>query len=196
MEVSDDGRAARTVLATMAKPGISSPGSPAIPPGGIRMPPSTSPSIAGCTLVVLASDNVYLYETTDKHVPVVRMLDPNANLRAQDRMRTIVLRPDLIMPGLDLEVSTHFPKVASNGVRIQSEVGSIKDDGGALAAAFTESTTLGSVTPEPEVRSADSRQRTSPDRSCLTAYTNQGKLLHGPSIRTSYSCRIRGAVTT
>ncbi len=39
--------------------------------------------------VVLASDNVYLYENLDKHVPIAATLDPQSNLKAQDRMRQI-----------------------------------------------------------------------------------------------------------
>ena len=37
--------------------------------------------------VVLASDNMYLYENLEKHVPIAATLDAASNLRAQDRMK-------------------------------------------------------------------------------------------------------------
>ena len=35
--------------------------------------------------VVLASDNMYLYENLEKHVPIAATLDAVSNLHAQDR---------------------------------------------------------------------------------------------------------------
>lgn len=67
---------------------------------------------------VLASDNMYLYENLDKHIPIAQTFDREANLRAQDRMKTIAGRPDLIIPGHDPAVLTRFPKVAEGVVRI------------------------------------------------------------------------------
>ncbi|MGH9637723.1 MAG: N-acyl homoserine lactonase family protein, partial [Candidatus Angelobacter sp.] len=37
--------------------------------------------------VILASDNMYLYENLEKHVPIAQTLDAASNLRAQDRMK-------------------------------------------------------------------------------------------------------------
>ncbi len=68
--------------------------------------------------VVLASDNMYLYENLEKHAPVAQTLDRHSNLRAQDRMKTIASRPELIVPGHDPAVLTRFPKVAQGVVRI------------------------------------------------------------------------------
>src|SRR5205807_9953407 len=51
--------------------------------------------------VVLASDNLYLYENLDKHVPIAATLDSDSNLRAQDRMKEIAASPKLIIPGHD-----------------------------------------------------------------------------------------------
>lgn len=68
--------------------------------------------------VVLASDNMYLYENLEKHAPIAQTLDAASNLRAQDRMKTLAAKPDLIIPGHDPAVMTKFPKVAEGVVRI------------------------------------------------------------------------------
>ncbi len=68
--------------------------------------------------VVLASDNMYLYENLDKHVPIAQTFDRDSNLRAQDRMKTIAGKPELIIPGHDPAVMTRFPKVVEGVVRI------------------------------------------------------------------------------
>jgi glyoxylase-like metal-dependent hydrolase (beta-lactamase superfamily II) len=68
--------------------------------------------------VVLASDNMYLYENLDKHVPIAATLDADSNLRAQDRMKQIAANPKLIIPGHDPAVFERFPKVAERVVRI------------------------------------------------------------------------------
>jgi glyoxylase-like metal-dependent hydrolase (beta-lactamase superfamily II) len=69
--------------------------------------------------VVLASDNMYLYENLDKHVPIAATLDADSNLRAQDRMKQIAANPKLIIPGHDPAVFERFPKVAERVVRIE-----------------------------------------------------------------------------
>src|SRR5205807_4935708 len=51
--------------------------------------------------VVLASDNVYLYENLDTHQPISQTLDAALNLRAQDRMRSLTSSARLIVPGHD-----------------------------------------------------------------------------------------------
>ena len=60
-------------------------------------------------IVVLASDNMYLYENLEKHVPIAATLDADSNLRAQDRMRQLAASPNLIIPGHDPAVMTNFP---------------------------------------------------------------------------------------
>ena len=62
--------------------------------------------------VVLASDNMYLYENLEKHVPIAATLDAASNLRAQDRMKQIAARPGLIIPGHDPAVFAKFPNIA------------------------------------------------------------------------------------
>ena len=68
--------------------------------------------------VVLASDNIYLYENIEKHAPIAQTLDAQSNLRAQDRMKQIASEPDLIVPGHDPAELQRFPKVAGGVVRI------------------------------------------------------------------------------
>src|SRR5262249_46547832 len=53
--------------------------------------------VAGGT-VVLTSDNVYLYENIEKHVPIAQTLDRDSNLKAQDRVKTLASGPDFIVP--------------------------------------------------------------------------------------------------
>ena len=69
--------------------------------------------------VVLASDNMYLYENLEKHVPIAATLDAVSNLRAQDRMKQIATNAKLIVPGHDPAVMTKFPALAPGVVRIQ-----------------------------------------------------------------------------
>lgn len=70
-------------------------------------------------IVVLASDNMYLYENLEKHVPIAQTLDPASNLRAQDRMKQLAANPGLIVPGHDPEVFTKFPNVAPGIAKIE-----------------------------------------------------------------------------
>ena len=68
--------------------------------------------------VVLASDNMYLYENLEKHVPIAATLDAESNLRAHDRMKQIAGDPARIIPGHDPAVMTRFPQMAPGVVRI------------------------------------------------------------------------------
>ncbi len=69
--------------------------------------------------VVLASDNMYLYENLDKHVPIAQTLDAASNLRAQDRMKQLAAKPNLIIPGHDPAEFERFPRVNDRAVRIE-----------------------------------------------------------------------------
>jgi glyoxylase-like metal-dependent hydrolase (beta-lactamase superfamily II) len=69
--------------------------------------------------VVLASDNLYLYENLEKHVPIAATLDAASNLRAQDRMKQLAADVKLIVPGHDPAVMTRFREVQAGVVRIQ-----------------------------------------------------------------------------
>jgi glyoxylase-like metal-dependent hydrolase (beta-lactamase superfamily II) len=69
--------------------------------------------------VVLASDNMYLYENLDKHLPIAQTLDAASNLHAQDRMRKLASEPRLIVPGHDPAEFERFPSVAPGVVEIR-----------------------------------------------------------------------------
>jgi len=69
--------------------------------------------------VVLASDNMYLYENLEKHAPIAATLDAASNLRAQDRMRQLAAKPELIIPGHDPAVLTRFTGPLPGIVRIR-----------------------------------------------------------------------------
>jgi glyoxylase-like metal-dependent hydrolase (beta-lactamase superfamily II) len=69
--------------------------------------------------VILASDNMYLYENMEKHVPISQTLDAVSNLRAQDRMKQLAASPRLIVPGHDPAVFEKFAKVSERVVRIE-----------------------------------------------------------------------------
>jgi len=68
---------------------------------------------------VIASDNLYLYENLDHHVPIAQTLDPASNLAAQDRMRMIASTPRLIVPGHDPAVFQRFHGDRRGAVRIE-----------------------------------------------------------------------------
>ncbi len=68
--------------------------------------------------VVLASDNMYLYENLAAHVPIAQTLDAASNLRTQDRMRLLAASPALVVPGHDMDVFKRFPRVGERIVRI------------------------------------------------------------------------------
>ena len=67
---------------------------------------------------VLASDNAYLYENLDSHKAIAQTLDADANLRAQDRMRSLASTLQLIVPGHDPAVFDRFKRISDRIVRI------------------------------------------------------------------------------
>jgi len=69
--------------------------------------------------VVIASDNMYLYENLASHAPIAQTFDADSNLRAQDRMKQIASRLDLIVPGHDPEVFVKFPKPGNGVAKIE-----------------------------------------------------------------------------
>jgi glyoxylase-like metal-dependent hydrolase (beta-lactamase superfamily II) len=69
--------------------------------------------------VVVASDNVYLYENLERHVPIAQTLDAASNLATQDRMMKIASNPRLIVPGHDPAVFERFPSPGHGVARIQ-----------------------------------------------------------------------------
>ena len=73
---------------------------------------------AGST-VVLASDNVYLYENLDTHKPIAQTLDADSNLRTQDRMRSLASALKLVVPDHDPAVFDRFPHISDRIVKIE-----------------------------------------------------------------------------
>ena len=69
--------------------------------------------------VVLASDNMYLYENLDTHKPIAQTLDAVSNLRTQDRMKSLASDPRFLIPGHDPAVFEKFEKVSDRIVRIE-----------------------------------------------------------------------------
>ena len=69
--------------------------------------------------VVIASDNAYLYENLERHLPIAQTLDAQSNLEAQRRMATLAADPRLIVPGHDPAVLTRFEEIAPGVVRIR-----------------------------------------------------------------------------
>jgi glyoxylase-like metal-dependent hydrolase (beta-lactamase superfamily II) len=70
-------------------------------------------------IVILASDNMYLYENLEKHTPIAATLDRESNLRAQDRMKRLAASPRLIVPGHDPAVMKNFPNPAPGVAKIE-----------------------------------------------------------------------------
>jgi len=69
--------------------------------------------------VVIASDNLYLYENLERRAAIAQTLDSASNLRAQERMRSIASHVRLIVPGHDPAVFTRFRTPGSGVARIK-----------------------------------------------------------------------------
>jgi len=69
--------------------------------------------------VVLASDNIYLYENLEKHLPLGLTGDQAADLRVQERVLRLASSPRLIVPGHDPAVFELFPKPGGGVARIE-----------------------------------------------------------------------------
>ncbi len=70
-------------------------------------------------IVVLASDNIYLYENLEKHLPLGLTLDQAADLRVQERVIRLASSPRLIIPGHDPAVFERFPEPGNGVARIR-----------------------------------------------------------------------------
>ena len=70
-------------------------------------------------VVVIASDNAYLYENLEQRRPITQTLDSLSNLRAQDRMHRLASARSLVVPGHDPGVFTRFPTPVSGVARIR-----------------------------------------------------------------------------
>src|SRR6266851_1037832 len=70
-------------------------------------------------IVVLASDNMYLYENMEKHAASAATLDADSNLRAQDRMKQLAASERFVIPGHDPAVMEKFAGKGAGVVKIQ-----------------------------------------------------------------------------
>lgn len=77
----------------------------------------TVPTRSG--LVVLASDNAYLYQNLERPAAIAQTLDATANLAAIARMLTLASAPRLVVPGHDPAVFDRFPKPGRGVARIE-----------------------------------------------------------------------------
>jgi glyoxylase-like metal-dependent hydrolase (beta-lactamase superfamily II) len=68
-------------------------------------------------VVILASDNAYLYENLEKKLPIAQTLDAASNLAAQARMFQLAASPKFVIPGHDPAVFERFP-TPGNGVAL------------------------------------------------------------------------------
>lgn len=66
--------------------------------------------------IVLASDNLYLYENLEKHAPIAQTFDAKSNLAAQEKMKAL---GKIIVPGHDPAVMTKFSLVRERVVAIK-----------------------------------------------------------------------------
>src|SRR5215475_10801606 len=70
-------------------------------------------------VVVVASDNLYLYENLEKRAAIAQTLDADSNLKAQERMKSLASDARLIVPGHDPLVFTRFPKPGGGVAKIE-----------------------------------------------------------------------------
>jgi glyoxylase-like metal-dependent hydrolase (beta-lactamase superfamily II) len=70
-------------------------------------------------VVVIASDNAYLYENLATRAPIAQTLDSAANRRAQERMARLAASERLIVPGHDPAVFVRFPAPGQGVARIR-----------------------------------------------------------------------------
>jgi glyoxylase-like metal-dependent hydrolase (beta-lactamase superfamily II) len=70
---------------------------------------------SGTNTVVVASDNLYLYENLARRVPIAQTLDAASNVNAQGRMLSLASDARLIVPGHDPEVFARFA-APGNGI--------------------------------------------------------------------------------
>ena len=86
------------------------------------MMPTTKPPIASRAKIgafSLPKSSSVRFSSFKKHAPIAQTFDADSNLKAQDRMKQIASRPDLIVPGHDPMVFVKFPKPGNGVARIQ-----------------------------------------------------------------------------
>jgi len=71
-------------------------------------------------LIVLASDNTYMYQNNRKHIPIGKAADHDENMKLIHEMQTIAASPFYIIPGHDPRVMYWFPRISNGIVQISS----------------------------------------------------------------------------
>jgi glyoxylase-like metal-dependent hydrolase (beta-lactamase superfamily II) len=69
--------------------------------------------------VVLASDNIYLYENLEKRLASAQTSDPAADFKVQERILRLASSRRLIVPGHDPEIFKRFPAPGDGVARIR-----------------------------------------------------------------------------
>jgi glyoxylase-like metal-dependent hydrolase (beta-lactamase superfamily II) len=69
--------------------------------------------------IVIASDNLYVYENLAMRAPIAQTFDAKSNLAAQARMLELVKDKKFIIPGHDPAVMMRFTKVGERVVKIE-----------------------------------------------------------------------------
>ncbi|HEV8080886.1 MAG TPA: MBL fold metallo-hydrolase [Chitinophagaceae bacterium] len=69
--------------------------------------------------VIIASDNIWYYYNLEHLLAIPMTFDPNAYVAAMKRMKTLVSKTELIIPGHDNLVFKKFPVVTDGVVRIR-----------------------------------------------------------------------------
>lgn len=70
-------------------------------------------------VVIVASDNLYLYENLEQRAAIAQTLDAGSNLKAQERMRQLASDARLIVPGHDPLVFTRFSAPGAGVAKIE-----------------------------------------------------------------------------
>ena len=68
--------------------------------------------------IIVASDNVYLYENLERRLPIAQTLSPSSNMSAQARMLILAASLNRIVPGHDPGVFERFSVVKPGVVRV------------------------------------------------------------------------------
>jgi len=68
--------------------------------------------------IIVASDNVYLYENLERRLPIAQSVNPASNMSAQARMLLLAASLNRIVPGHDPSVFERFQAVKPGVVRI------------------------------------------------------------------------------
>jgi len=70
-------------------------------------------------VVIVASDNLYLYENLEQRAPIAQTLDADSNLKAQERMKRLASDTRLIVPGHDPSIFARFAKPGGGVAKIE-----------------------------------------------------------------------------